>query len=103
MIYKKDTTLGQTKEFDAQIQVLDIPNEIKVVLTNWLRALWTFRMPYLGTQVEDGQGDWRQEDGRSSCSEVERNGSVLFPASATIGLRQLQELRGSLSHCLHGW
>merc|ERR1712159_466302 len=27
---KKDTTLGQTKEFDAQIQVLDIPNEIKV-------------------------------------------------------------------------
>merc|ERR1712224_949896 len=30
MIYKKDTTLGQTKEFDAQTQVLDIPNEIKV-------------------------------------------------------------------------
>merc|ERR1712232_1311544 len=30
IVYKKDTTLGQTKEFDAQIQVLDIPNEIKV-------------------------------------------------------------------------
>merc|ERR1719330_594525 len=30
MVYKKDTTLGQTREFDAQIQVLDIPNEIKV-------------------------------------------------------------------------
>merc|ERR1711887_99728 len=30
MVYKKDTTLGQTKEFKAQIQVLDIPNEIKV-------------------------------------------------------------------------
>eukprot|EP00971_Amphidinium_carterae_P004232 84479-Amphidinium_carterae.1 len=29
MVYKKDTTLGQTKAFDAQIQVLDIPNEIK--------------------------------------------------------------------------
>ena len=28
--YKKDTTLGQTREFAAQIQVLDIPNEIKV-------------------------------------------------------------------------
>merc|ERR1739838_932227 len=26
MVYKKDTTLGQTKEFNAQIQVLDIPN-----------------------------------------------------------------------------
>merc|ERR1712118_22196 len=30
MIYKKDKTLGQTKECAAQIQVLDIPNEIKV-------------------------------------------------------------------------
>merc|ERR1711887_22566 len=30
MVYEKDTTLGQTKEFSAQIQVLDIPNEIKV-------------------------------------------------------------------------
>merc|ERR1712179_581195 len=30
MVYKKDTTLGQTAEFDAQIQVLDIPNEIKM-------------------------------------------------------------------------
>merc|ERR1712072_1045861 len=30
MVYKKDTTLGQTRSFDAQIQVLDIPNEIKV-------------------------------------------------------------------------
>ena len=27
---QKDTTLGQTREFTAQIQVLDIPNEIKV-------------------------------------------------------------------------
>merc|ERR1719481_2101657 len=30
MVYKKDTTLGQTKEFTAQIQILDIPNEIKI-------------------------------------------------------------------------
>jgi len=29
MVYKKDTSLGQTQEFNAQIQVLDIPNEIK--------------------------------------------------------------------------
>merc|ERR1719217_1409347 len=29
MVYKKDTTLGQTREFSAQVQVLDIPNEIK--------------------------------------------------------------------------
>merc|ERR1712066_804617 len=25
MVYKKDTSLGQTREFDAQIQILDIP------------------------------------------------------------------------------
>jgi len=29
MIYKKDTTLAPVKSFNAQIQVLDIPNEIK--------------------------------------------------------------------------
>ena len=29
MAYKRDTTLGQSREFDAQIQVLDIPNEIE--------------------------------------------------------------------------
>merc|ERR1711943_20855 len=30
MIYKKDGTLTQTAEFDAQIQVLDVPGEIMV-------------------------------------------------------------------------
>ena len=30
MVYKKDTSLGACDNFDAQIQVLDIPNEIKV-------------------------------------------------------------------------
>ena len=29
MIYKKDTTLSQTASFDAQVQILDIPGEIK--------------------------------------------------------------------------
>merc|ERR1711988_1613304 len=29
MIYKKDTTLAPVKCFDAQVQVLDVPNEIK--------------------------------------------------------------------------
>merc|ERR1719396_295891 len=29
MVYKKDTSLSPVKSFDAQIQVLDIPNEIK--------------------------------------------------------------------------
>merc|ERR1712199_113484 len=64
MVYKKDTTLGQTKEFDAQIQVLDIPNEIKIGYS----------------PMEDGQGDWWQEARGSSFSQVQRDGAVLLPA-----------------------
>merc|ERR1712098_628944 len=30
MVYKKDTTLGACDNFNAQIQVLDIPGEIKI-------------------------------------------------------------------------
>merc|ERR1711924_286354 len=30
MVYKKDTWVGACQDFDAQIQVLDIPGEIKV-------------------------------------------------------------------------
>merc|ERR1711920_212804 len=30
MIYKKDTSLSAVKSFDAQVQILDIPNEIKI-------------------------------------------------------------------------
>merc|ERR1739848_330306 len=30
MVYKKDTSLSTCQDFDAQIQVLDIPGEIKV-------------------------------------------------------------------------
>jgi len=30
MIYKKDTSLAPVKAFDAQVQILDIPNEIKI-------------------------------------------------------------------------
>ena len=33
MVYKKDTSLGACDNFDAQIQVLDIPGEIKVDLS----------------------------------------------------------------------
>merc|ERR1712066_545658 len=50
------------------------------------------RMPYLQAQVEDGQGDRWQEDG-----------SVQLPAAAAPGVRHLQELRGPVPRCLHGW
>merc|ERR1712217_214877 len=60
-------------------------------------------MPNLEAQVEDGQGDWRQEDGGPTLAEVERDGAVQLPATAAPGVRYLQELRGSLARCLHGW
>merc|ERR1712076_364669 len=65
MVYKKDTTLGQTREFDAQIQVLDIPNEIKVGYSPigfvrcgrsacWISALkWKMGKETGGKKMED--------------------------------------------------
>merc|ERR1711920_1028070 len=72
------------------------------LLPDWLRALWPCGVPYLCLEVEDGQGDRRQEDGGSALLEVQRDGSVQLPAAATSGVRYLQELRGSLPCSLHG-
>merc|ERR1712187_804676 len=56
----------------------------------------------LEAQVEDGQGDRRQEDGRSALVEVERNGPVQFCTTAAFGVRHIQELRGFVTCGLHG-
>merc|ERR1712166_1373683 len=53
-------------------------------------------------RLEDGKGDGRKEDGRSSLTEIERDGRVLLPAAAAVGVRQLQELRGPVARGLHG-
>merc|ERR1711881_434719 len=54
-------------------------------------------VPHLRSQVEDGKGDRRKEDGGPTLAEIERDGSVLLPATAAAGVRQLQELRGPLA------
>merc|ERR1712108_105138 len=93
MVYKKDTTLGQTAEFVAQIQVLDIPNEIKAGYSPiWLCALRSFSLPHRQAHVEDGKRDRRKEDGGSSLPEVQRDGRVLLRAPAATCVRHLQEL-----------
>merc|ERR1711966_568943 len=102
MVYKKDTTLGQTREFDAQIQVLDIPNEIKTGYSPIGFVRCGRAACHLRAQVEDGQGDWWQEDGGPALPEVQRDGPDLLPAAAAPGVRLLQELRGPLARCLHG-
>merc|ERR1711896_38209 len=71
MIYKKDTSLAPVKNFNAQIQVLDIPNEIKTGYSPIGFVRCGRAAPYLCAQVEDGQGDWWQEVGGSSLFEVQ--------------------------------
>merc|ERR1711972_582688 len=73
------------------------------LLADRLRALRPLCMPHLQAQVEDGQGDGRQEDGGPALTEVERDGAVQLPAAAAPGLRHVQELRGPFPCRLHGW
>merc|ERR1719499_1029704 len=72
------------------------------LLADRFRALRSLGLPHLQAQVEDGQGDRREEDGGSAFAEVERDGAVQLPAAAATGVRHLQELRGSLPRCVHG-
>merc|ERR1712190_501167 len=58
--------------------------------------------PNLEAQVEDGQGDRRQKDGRSALLEIERDGPVQLCTTAALGVRHLQELRGLVACCIHG-
>merc|ERR1712176_169967 len=53
--------------------------------------------------MEDGQGDWREENGGSALSQIQRDGPVLLPAPAALGVRHVQELRGFVTRRVHGW
>merc|ERR1712151_632357 len=68
-----------------------------------LCALWPVCLPHLKACVENGQRNRRKENGRPTFFEVQRDGRVLLPATAAIGVRLLQELRGPLARCFHGW
>jgi len=104
MVYKTDTTLRQTKEFDAQIQVLDIRNEIKVGYSPiWFvrcgRSAW--RIAKLKWKMGKETRGKKMED--PHLPQVQRDGPMQLPATAAACVRQFQELRGSLPCCLHGW
>merc|ERR1712196_716366 len=98
MVYKKDTTLGQTKEFDAQIQVLDIPGEIKVGYSpiGFVRC-GRSACRISGLKWKMGKETGGKKNGRSPLVEVERDGSMFLPATAAARMRQLQKLRGSFA------
>merc|ERR1711879_380271 len=86
MVYKKDTTLGQTAEFDAQIQVLDIPNEIKVGYSP-IGFVRCGRAACRISKLKWKMGkETRQENGRASFSQVQRDGRVLIrtPAATCV-------------------
>merc|ERR1712060_59378 len=65
-------------------------------------ALWSVCLPHLEARVEDGERNWREKTGGSSLLEVQRDGGMLLPAAAAIGVRHFQELRGPLARCFHG-
>merc|ERR1711972_814146 len=102
MVYKKDTTLGQTKEFNAQIQALDIPNEIKVGYSpiGFVRCgrsacrisklIWKMGKETGGKKMEEPHS-LKPNDGRMQ----------LHPPAA-VGLRYVQELRRHESCRFHG-
>merc|ERR1712040_24313 len=76
MVYKKDTTLGQTKEFNAQIQVLDIPNEIKVGYSpiGFVRCgRSACRISKLKWKM--GKETGGKKNGRAPLAEVQRDGA----------------------------
>merc|ERR1719356_602329 len=103
MVYKKDTTLGQTKEFNAQIQVLDIPNEIKIGYSpiGFVRCgRSACRISKLVWKM--GKETGGKKNGRATFLEIQRDGRVLLPAAAAIGVRHFQELRRPLACCFHG-
>merc|ERR1711959_638267 len=53
-------------------------------------------------EVEDGQGDRREEDGGPARPEVERDGPGELRPAAAAGDGHLQELRGALACGFHG-
>merc|ERR1719219_2274870 len=92
MIYKKDTTLSAVKEFDAQIQVLDIPNEIKVGYSpiGFVRCgRSACRISALKWKMGKETGGKKTRG--SPLAEVERDGAVQLRSPAALGVRHLQE------------
>merc|ERR1712118_599991 len=99
MVYKKDTSLGACDNFDAQIQVLDIPGEIKIGYSpiGFVRCgRSACRSAKMNWKIGKETGG---KNGGSAFAQVQRDGGgELRPAAAACG-RHVQELRGSLSHC----
>merc|ERR1712039_689713 len=60
------------------------------------------RVPHFEAQVEDGQGDRREKDGRTPLIEAERDGGMQLHPPTAAGLRYLQELRGHVTCRFHG-
>merc|ERR1712118_356920 len=68
------------------------------LLPDWLRPLRSFGVPHREDELEDRQGDGRQEDGGPALAQVERDGRGELRPAAAAGRRHVQELRGSLPH-----
>merc|ERR1711981_640130 len=67
-----------------------------------LRPLRALRVPHRQDELEDRQGDGRQEDGGPALAQVQRDGGGELRPAAAARRRHLQELRGSFAHCIPG-
>merc|ERR1711862_322739 len=72
------------------------------LFSDWFRAMRPIGLPHFENRLENGKGDWWQKDGGSAFFEIKRDGRVCFPATAAIGVRLFQELRGSVQSRFHG-
>merc|ERR1739838_598163 len=82
---------GKVFTVEMHHQRVDLANPGDNVGLN-IKGLDKNNMPHLQAEVEDGQGDRRQEARGSALPQVQRDGPVQLPASAASGLRHLQEL-----------
>merc|ERR1711907_781656 len=99
MVYKKDTSLGACDNFDAQIQVLDIPGEIKIGYSpiGFVRCgRSACRIAKMNWKIGKETGGKKMEDPHSLKSN--EMAEVNFAPQQQPGRGHLQELRGSLPH-----
>merc|ERR1712031_41189 len=90
---------GETKEFNAQIHVLDIPNEIKTGYS----PIGFVRCGRSACRVSKICWKMGKETGGPTFAEIKRDGRVQLSTTTAPCMRYLQELRGPLSCSIHGW
>ena len=101
MIYKKDTSLKACQNFNAQVQVLDVPGQLKPGYSPVaFRALRPLRVQDDRARLQGRQGDRRQEARVPHGAQVQRGRRGDLRAPAPLRGRPLQGVRWPRPHRL---